>query len=218
MPGVTVGEMAVLGTRTLAQQGACFPPDSISTGAVGGRSVLLRTEASAHAPPKDRAEELRVMRMLESPAQWLAFNLVQLLSGFVAYALPQFAWVIATEVVFTIEALLSEESHVGVEHMHGASAAGLSTSHRSAAEMASDYWAVWVVAYFAIEVSLLLLAVAMKWAVVGEYREENHTFFSNFHYRWAVMLNFKGAMAPLGDNLSGTAFQAWYMHTYIFIY
>eukprot|EP00972_Heterocapsa_arctica_P086160 12700065-Heterocapsa_arctica.AAC.1 len=50
----------------------------------------------------------------------------------------------------------------------------------------------------------------MKWAVMGEYKEEHHTFFSNFHYRWAIMLNFKGAMAPLADHLTGTAFQIWY--------
>jgi acetyltransferase-like isoleucine patch superfamily enzyme len=210
MPGVTVGEAAVLGTRTLAHQDACFPPDSISTGAVNGRSVLLRTEASAHAPPKDRAEELRVMRMLESPVQWASFNLAQLLSGFVAYALPQFAWVIATDLVFAIEAYLTEQSHVGVANMDQDSAARLATPHKSSAEMVNTYWTVWLVAYLTIEVSLLFLAAAMKWAVMGEYKEENHTFFSSFHYRWAVMLNFKGAMAPLGDHLSGTAFQAWY--------
>ena len=74
----------------------------------------------------------------------------------------------------------------------------------------SEYWMIWFAAFFAIEVGLLMLAVVLKWLVMGTYKAENHTFFSNFHYRWAIMLNFKGAMAPLADHLTGTAFQIWH--------
>jgi acetyltransferase-like isoleucine patch superfamily enzyme len=209
MPGVTVGEAAVLGTRTLAHQDGCFPPDSISTGAVSGRSVLLRTEASQSAPPKDRAEELRVMRQLDSSFTWISFNLAQVLSAFLAYVLPQFAWVIATDLVFAMEASLNDESHLDVQHMGHADTAPDPTGS-TVGETVSEYWMIWFAAFFAIEVGLLVLAVVLKWLVMGTYKAENHTFFSNFHYRWAIMLNFKGAMAPLADHLTGTAFQIWY--------
>jgi len=205
MPGVVVGEAAVLGTRTLAHEEACFPPDSISTGAISGRSVLLRTEASASAPPKDRAEELRVMQKLESPLNWAAFNAAQLGSAFVAYALPQLAWVIATSVVFIIDEDL-KLNHSSKLVNDGSDPA----ADRTAMELASAYWGIWLLAFFAVEVGLLMLACAMKWAVMGEYKEGNNAFFSGFHYRWAIMLNFKGAMAPLADHLAGTAFQNGY--------
>ena len=56
-PGVTVGERAVLGSTTIAPRGACFAPESISTGAVGGRPVRLRFQArTSHALPTLLAE------------------------------------------------------------------------------------------------------------------------------------------------------------------
>merc|ERR1719253_295257 len=61
-----------------------------------------------------------------------------------------------------------------------------------------------------VEVGLLLLCVAMKWAVIGRFSDTNHPFFSSFHYRWTIMLNFKGAMAPLSHLLSGTAYNIWF--------
>jgi len=52
-PGVTVGERAVLGSTTIAPRGACFAPESISTGAVGGRPVRLRFQAITSRDPDE---------------------------------------------------------------------------------------------------------------------------------------------------------------------
>jgi len=223
MPGVVVGEAAVLGTRTLAHEDACFPPDSISTGAVEGRSVLLRTEASASAPPKDRAQELRVMRQLESPLHWYAFNAAQVGSALVAYSLPQLGWVLATSTVWVLleaksSVLLGEEVQEGINSVSpadqdsGSLSGALLDNNMSgmSISMLLAYSVIWLGAYCLVEVGLLFVMVAMKWVVMGRYREENYAFFSGFHYRWAIMLNFKGAMAPLAEHLCGTAFQIWF--------
>eukprot|EP00425_Heterocapsa_triquetra_P036026 CAMPEP_0195079106 /NCGR_PEP_ID=MMETSP0448-20130528/21115_1 /TAXON_ID=66468 /ORGANISM="Heterocapsa triquestra, Strain CCMP 448" /LENGTH=1754 /DNA_ID=CAMNT_0040111911 /DNA_START=38 /DNA_END=5302 /DNA_ORIENTATION=+ len=207
MPGVVVGEAAVLGTRTLAQEDACFPPDSISTGAIAGRSVLLRTDASSSTPAKDRALELKVMNQLENPLRWFAFNFAQCASAFVAYCLPQFAWVLASSMVMVVMGAMNQAM---TDDPLGKADKYADREEMSVLEIAAAYWFVWLAAFLFVEVGLLLLACLLKWVVMGTYKEENFTFFSNFHYRWAIMLNFKGAMAPLGDHLSGTAFQIWY--------
>ena len=138
MPGVVVGEGAVLGTRTLAQQDACFPPDSISTGCVRGRSVLLRTEASLSTPAKDRALELSTMHKIESPLCWGAFNCAQLASAAVAYCLPSFAWMLAADAVMAAVVLLD-------------SAEAEATLLLGVRELAL-YTAVWICAFCAVEV------------------------------------------------------------------
>jgi len=66
MPGAAVGEGAVLGSSTLGAQDSTYPPYSVSTGNVGGRSVLLQRRSAAAAAlaagvPFANTEEQRMM-------------------------------------------------------------------------------------------------------------------------------------------------------------
>jgi len=220
-PGAIVGEGAVLGTMTLAHQDACFPPDSISTGAVGERSVLLRTDASASTPARDRQLELEVMRQLNSPLRWTMFNLAQLTSAFWTYIIPHFSWVIATDIVMwmdtsEVDALMaSSEGGPGLVN-DGSFARGSPGEFKSVAQSSGSnpscmyVMTTWMTVFAAVDIGALLLTVVFKWLLIGRYKEANHAFFSSFHFRWAAMMNVKGALSPLAENLQGTVFNSWY--------
>jgi len=209
-PGAVLGEGAVLGSMTLAQKDACFPPDSVSTGAVGGRSMLLRLDASASAPAPERRLELQVMRQLDSPVVWTVFNLVQLSSAYVAYILPHLSWVVASDFTWRVsEAILAASGLQFKGEVVGSSTVGDDTVAQQPSLLVCLF-VIWMAVFSAMEVLFLLTTVALKWSMIGRFKEGNFAFFSGMHVRWSIMMNVKGAMSPLAEQLQGTIFQNWY--------
>lgn len=82
MPGVTVGQRAILGTNTLAAPEHYFPPDTINTGNKNGASVFLRKKGKG--PAETEAKEADANRRLESRFTWSIFNI-----GLIAVALME---------------------------------------------------------------------------------------------------------------------------------
>jgi non-ribosomal peptide synthetase-like protein len=145
-----------------------------------------------------------------------------------AYTMPHYAWVIATDIVwryngyndlpFILNSLFfwtgTEKDTSEYLPFAAESADQLGELVRKETKIEElDYMllaTLWVGAFMLGNIALLLFTVVMKWAIIGRYEEANHPFLSRFHFRWSIMMNFKGAMAPLSEHLQGTAFQAWY--------
>ncbi|CAK0814329.1 unnamed protein product [Prorocentrum cordatum] len=89
LSGSRIGERAVLGSATLAPQDGYFPPESISTGQVGGKPVRLRFQAASE---EASANEREAMRRLNSDVQFWGFNMVLAGCALVCAPLPQYVW------------------------------------------------------------------------------------------------------------------------------
>eukprot|EP00930_Biecheleria_cincta_P030701 TRINITY_DN21279_c0_g1_i1.p1 TRINITY_DN21279_c0_g1~~TRINITY_DN21279_c0_g1_i1.p1 ORF type:complete len:1391 (+),score=203.76 TRINITY_DN21279_c0_g1_i1:129-4175(+) len=79
MAGAVIGERAVLGSASLAPEDSYFPPESISTGQVGGKPVRLHFQVSTG---EQLAVEWEAMRRLNSNSIFWGFN-----SGLIAAAI-----------------------------------------------------------------------------------------------------------------------------------
>jgi non-ribosomal peptide synthetase-like protein len=66
------------------------------------------------------------------------------------------------------------------------------------------------VAYFLINVAMLLFVVACKWLLIRRYEEGDHPFYSSYHFRWMTMVALTRTVAPFLAQLRGTAFFSWY--------
>mmetsp|Transcript_17747 Transcript_17747/g.39147 ORF Transcript_17747/g.39147 Transcript_17747/m.39147 type:complete len:470 (-) Transcript_17747:198-1607(-) len=95
LPGVTVGEKAVLGTATIAAEGMYLPPDSVFTGNVRGKPMLLRLNASDATPAKEKDVEIAVLRYLDSPVRWHSFNAALCVVVWLVQPIPYLLWVVA---------------------------------------------------------------------------------------------------------------------------
>jgi acetyltransferase-like isoleucine patch superfamily enzyme len=185
LPGVIVGEKAILGTHSLGQQGGYFPPTSVSTGSVGGRAVTLR---EAHlSVPKQLELEHEAMRTLDS-ARWWHFNFALVSFALLVKPLPEALWVLTYYAVVSVWGIDEERPW-------------------------SILLIVPFVHLF-IDVIELMLSITLKWMIVGTYRTGAFPFFSLLHLRWAMMMQLRGAMSGLNESLQGTAFNNWALRAY----
>jgi acetyltransferase-like isoleucine patch superfamily enzyme len=175
LPGVMVGDLAVLGSQTLARAHRYFPPDSISMGSRNGDAITLRTGASHALAPKDRADIDRAMMAVRSGSVWWLWNLKLILASILIYPLPEMTYCLA---YLTIYAYFGDSEIM--------------------------YYSVFPFAVFVFQILETLLVIAVKWCMVGRYKDGSFPFFSSYHYRWMVMLNLQHAIKD--DWLHGSVF------------
>jgi hypothetical protein len=64
--------------------------------------------------------------------------------------------------------------------------------------------------YFIINLFNAAIVVAVKWLVVGRYKEGNHTFYGLYHYKWVMMMIMRSTVWNLLSHMEGTIFGVWY--------
>jgi amino acid adenylation domain-containing protein len=165
LPGVMVGELAVLGSQTLARAHRYFPPDSISMGARNGDAITLRTGASHALAPKDRADIDRAMTAVRSGRVWWMWNFKLILASILIYPLPEMTYCLAYLLIY---AYFGDNEII--------------------------YYALFPAVAFVFQIIETLLVIAFKWCCVGRYKDGSFPFFSSYHYRWMVMLNLQHAI------------------------
>jgi acetyltransferase-like isoleucine patch superfamily enzyme len=165
LPGVMVGDLAVLGSQTLARAHRYFPPDSISMGARNGDAITLRVGASNALAAKDRADIDRAMTAVRSGRVWWMWNFKLLMASFIIYPLPELSYSLAYLLIY---------AYFGDNEI--------------------TYYALFPAIAFVFQILQTLLVVATKWCVVGKYKDGSFPFFSSYHYRWMVMLNLQHAI------------------------
>ncbi|KAL2869726.1 uncharacterized protein BJX67DRAFT_378781 [Aspergillus lucknowensis] len=60
LPGVTIGEMAMVGSGSLLRRNGFFPPDTVWTGSRGGNAIQFPSAASSQEKEKDKKERVAV--------------------------------------------------------------------------------------------------------------------------------------------------------------
>jgi acetyltransferase-like isoleucine patch superfamily enzyme len=178
MPGVVVGDLAVLGSQTYARPDRYFQPDSISMGSKNGDAMTLRTGASHALAAKDRADIAAAMKAVRSSSVWFWWNFKLLAAATVVYPLPEMAYCVAYLVIYAL---------YGDNWL--------------------DYYMYFPPAAFLCMMFETLAVIAVKWCLVGKYKEGSFPFFSSYHYKWMVMLNLQHALKD--DWLRGTVFINW---------
>jgi acetyltransferase-like isoleucine patch superfamily enzyme len=175
LPGVMVGDLAVLGSQTLARAHRYFPPDSISMGARNGDAITLRTGASNALAPKDRADIDSAMAAVRSGRVWWLWNLKLILASLVIYPLPEMTYCLAYLAIY---------AYFGDSELM--------------------YYILFPAVAFVFQCVETLFVIAVKWILVGRYKDGSFPFFSSYHYRWMVMLNLQHAIKD--DWLHGSVF------------
>ena len=193
-PGVHLLEGAVLGSCSLGCKDAVFPRCSVSTGNVGGKSLLLRTRSADEAdstykflPPKERELVLEALRRHNSTMWHYGFNFATIAFAFIdhpfdaamQYAALPAAWVVVGNLVPTAVCILKSEC-----------------DRRRAPFL------------FLFQ---LAFTVVLKWMLIGQWEEGAHAFYGYFHYCFTVlMLRFEKLemMCPYFDMLKALAMGA----------
>lgn len=167
LPGVAVMEGAVLGSSTLAAEEASYPPFSVSTGNVGGRSVLLQQRSAAAAifhgggegvggafVPK--TEEQRMMVAAKARHDnfwwWLLFNVVDVVAVVVVHPLPQVVSVMSVAFDYIIYSHFKDD--VGFSHGQAVSLA----------------IALYPLLMLALALAEVMVVCAFKWGFIGRYK------------------------------------------------
>lgn len=51
---------------------------------------------------------------------------------------------------------------------------------------------------------------ALKWLLVGRFRQGNYGFYSRYHFVWALMMTLLAPVYPLVDAIHGTVLATWF--------
>jgi acetyltransferase-like isoleucine patch superfamily enzyme len=204
MPGVAVMEGAVLGSSTLAAEQATFPPFSVSTGNVGGRSVLLQRRSAAAAifgggggvfVPK--TDEQRMMVAAKARHDnfwwWLLFNVVDVIAVVVVLPLPQVVSVMSVAFDYLI-------------YSHSKDSSGGGLSHGYAVSLAV---ALYPLLMLALSLAEVMVVCAFKWLFIGRYTEGNYPFYGTYHFKWIVMMAVMETTDTLFEIFNGSVYVIW---------
>ena len=196
MPGVIVGEGALCGSSTVGAKYHQFVPYSINTGNQGGRAVQLRVKSVSeaggrlsHLPESEQKLSLEGLRNHHSNLHWGLFNLYNILVVVVVFCFPAILEVGSV----VIWMWLSE-----FDAFYGVSGFILSLL-------------VTAPIYQLLYIMEGLLILAIKWIVMGSYREGNYPFYGQYHRKWVVMMTCKLVMNHLVEEMNGTPFIVWFM-------
>jgi len=169
MPGVHMMEGAILGSNSIGHKDGVFPKYSVSTGNVGGKSILLQTRSEHEIdgsylflPPKERDDVLEAQRRHESYWWFYSFNAFILTFG-------------ALEGPFD-----SALQYIGIAAM--------------LAHQPSDGIHWWFPAFIILvyapffHIVKMAQSIALKWALIGEWKEGSQPFYGLYHVAFTILM------------------------------
>jgi hypothetical protein len=192
MPGAHVGERAVLGSMTLGAKDSYFPPDSVHTGNVDGKAMLLRfntpgSSAGGGGAKEDMTEEKRfellALNRVDNPFYWWSFNAGLCLAALIFAPAVQGMVYVALFWGITLVSAFDQASLVTIALMLP-------------------------VLMLALDLCVILLECVLKWLFIGKFTERNYAFMGWFHFRWMVLMMLNRSDSV--DKLPGTVFYNWF--------
>lgn len=188
MPGVEVGENALVGTNTVGMKGSAFEPFSINVGNKDGKAMMLRKVGDqaaglVHLPPDERKAVMIAKANHKSDFRWFMFNLACTLLVLLFAMLPQLVQIIAMVIYYDLTSNFNLGYVIPI--------------------------LISVPLYFAMVNVELVVMILMKYLIIGRYKEGNYPFYAGYHHKWILMMCLNTNVRVLLEEMGGTVFVAW---------
>jgi amino acid adenylation domain-containing protein len=196
MSGAHIKSGAVCGSLTLTGRDQVVPPFSISTGAVNGQSMLLRersaqeTEGRFEYLAKDEREMVLKAHERNTGFAWFwGFNLFVILFTLIFSPVME----VATMAFFgQYGSMIGFFDNFGYfENWH--------------------YFLIGMAFLQMLHAANMIFAIVLKWLVIGKYKAGNYPFFTEYHFKWHIMMAMSSVEANVDEWIGDTVFHVWFL-------